>query len=98
MNGNTSSRFYLSSDESTGLVDYERVTVEIDCDSNIGNTVLGSVRLQTGLIKDEPNKFYLINEDYEDNGLYIEGIINQNGSDCDDEGIFYLMVKPLILI
>ncbi|WP_272581294.1 hypothetical protein [Providencia sp. PROV266] len=86
VNGNTSSTFHLSSDESTGLVDYERVTVEIDCDSNIGNTVLGSVRLQTGLIKEEPNKFYLINEDYEDNGLYIEGIINNNGSDCDDEG------------
>ncbi|WP_272522644.1 hypothetical protein [Providencia sp. PROV202] len=86
VNGNTSPTFHLASDEDIGLVDKEHVTVEIDCDSNIGNTVLGSVRLQTGLIKDEPNKFYLINEDYEDNGLYIEGIINQNGSDCDDEG------------
>lgn len=86
VNGNTSPKFYVASDEDTGLVGKEQVTVEIDCDSNIGNTVLGSVRLQTGLIKDEPNKFYLINEDYEDNGLYIEGIINNNGSDCDDEG------------
>lgn len=86
VNGNTSPKFYVASDASTGFVDYERVTVEIDCDSAIGNTVLGSVRLQTGLIKEETNKFYLINEDYEDNGLYIEGIINQNGSDCDDEG------------
>ncbi|MEY0304387.1 hypothetical protein AB7W11_21030 [Providencia manganoxydans] len=86
VNGNTSPKFYVASDEDTGLVGKEQVTVEIDCDSQIGNTVLGSVRLQVGQINDEPNKFYLTNEDYEDNGLYIEGIINQNGSDCDDEG------------
>lgn len=86
VNGNTSPKFYVASDESTGLVGKEQVSIEIDCDSQVGNTVLGSVRLQTGQINDEPNKFYLINEDYEDNGLYIEGIINEYGSDCDDEG------------
>nr|ELR5114875.1 hypothetical protein [Providencia stuartii] len=86
VNGNTSPKFYVASDEDTGLVGKEQVTVEIDCDSQIGNTVLGSVRLQNGLIEDETNKFYLVNEDYETNGLYIEGIINETGYDCDDEG------------
>lgn len=84
--GNTSPKFYLASDEGTGAIGSEQVTISVECDGQVGNVVVGSVRLQTGTILNEPNKFYLVNDDLEDNGLYIEGIINGNGYDCDDEG------------
>lgn len=86
VSGDTSPEFYVDRDQDSGYIDYERVTIDFNCDSETDNTLIGSVRLQTGYIKDNTNEFYLVNEDYETGSLYIEGIINGNGSDCSGEG------------